>query len=64
MARAAAEGHRVVLVIATNGEYGEVPEDLAAGETLVDRRRAETDALGGGARRRTASCGSGTRTAG
>ena len=42
MARAAAEGHRVVLVIATNGEYGEVPEDLAPGETLVDRRRVET----------------------
>ena len=43
MARAAAEGHRVVLVIATNGEYGEVPQDLAEGETLVDRRRAEAD---------------------
>ena len=28
MARAAAEGHRVVLVVATNGEHGEVPEDL------------------------------------
>ena len=42
-ARAAAEGHRVVLVVATGGQYGEVPDDLAAGETLVDRRRAETD---------------------
>jgi LmbE family N-acetylglucosaminyl deacetylase len=42
LARASAEGHRVVVVIATNGEYGEVPEDLAEGETLVDRRRAET----------------------
>ena len=42
-ARAAAEGHRVVLVVATGGEYGEVPNDLAPGETLVDRRRAETD---------------------
>ena len=42
LARASAEGHRVVVVIATNGEYGEVPEDLADGETLVDRRRAET----------------------
>ena len=42
-ARAAAEGHRVVLVIATGGEHGEVPDDLAPGETLVDRRRAETD---------------------
>ena len=44
MARAAAEGHRVVLVVATNGEYGEVPEDLAEGETLLDRRRAESEA--------------------
>jgi LmbE family N-acetylglucosaminyl deacetylase len=42
MARAAAEGHRVVLVVATNGDHGEVPEDLGPGETLVDRRRAET----------------------
>ena len=42
LARASAEGHRVVVVIATNGEYGEVPGDLADGETLVDRRRAET----------------------
>ncbi len=44
IARAAAEGHRVVLVVATNGEHGEVPDDLEPGETLVDRRRAETDA--------------------
>jgi LmbE family N-acetylglucosaminyl deacetylase len=42
LARASAEGHRVVVVIATNGEFGEVPDDLADGETLVDRRRAET----------------------
>ena len=42
MARAHAEGHRVVLVVATNGEHGEVPDDLAPGETLVDRRRTET----------------------
>ncbi len=41
-ARASAEGHRVVLVVATNGDYGEVPDDLAEGETLVDRRRTET----------------------
>ncbi|BAN02653.1 PIG-L family deacetylase [Ilumatobacter coccineus] len=50
MARAAAEGHRVVLVVATNGDFGEVPDDLAEGETLADRRRVETersaDALG------------------
>ncbi len=42
LARASAEGHRVVVVIATDGDYGEVPEDLADGETLADRRRAET----------------------
>jgi LmbE family N-acetylglucosaminyl deacetylase len=42
MARAAAEGHRVVLVVATGGEYGEKPEDLGSDETLADRRRAET----------------------
>jgi LmbE family N-acetylglucosaminyl deacetylase len=44
MARAADEGHRVVLVVATNGDHGEVPDDLGDGETLVARRRAETDA--------------------
>jgi LmbE family N-acetylglucosaminyl deacetylase len=44
MARAAAEGHRVVLVVATNGDHGEVPDDLQPGETLVDRRRLETAA--------------------
>ncbi|MEM9747425.1 MAG: PIG-L family deacetylase [Actinomycetota bacterium] len=43
MAKAATEGHRVVLVVATGGEHGEVPDDLAEGETLVDRRRAETE---------------------
>ena len=43
MARAHAEGHRVVLVVATGGEHGEVPDDLAEGETLADRRRAETE---------------------
>jgi LmbE family N-acetylglucosaminyl deacetylase len=42
MARAVAEGHRVVLVVATDGLHGEVPADLAPGETLADRRRAET----------------------
>ncbi|MFN0028568.1 MAG: PIG-L family deacetylase [Acidimicrobiales bacterium] len=44
MARAAAEGHRVILVVATDGAHGEVPGDLAHGETLVARRRAETEA--------------------
>ncbi|MCC6437706.1 MAG: PIG-L family deacetylase [Acidimicrobiales bacterium] len=43
-ARAADEGHRNVLVVATNGDHGELPADLAPGESLVDRRRAETDA--------------------
>lgn len=43
MARAHAEGHRVVLVVATGGEHGEVPADLGEGETLHDRRRAETE---------------------
>ncbi len=43
MARARAEGHRVVLVVATDGAHGEVPEDLAPGETLMDRRRVETE---------------------
>src|SRR3954447_1399551 len=51
MARAAAEGHRVVLVCATKGELGEVAEGfLADGETLTDRRvdevRAAADVLG------------------
>lgn len=44
IARAAADGHRVVLVVATNGEFGETPEDLADGELLADRRRVETEA--------------------
>jgi LmbE family N-acetylglucosaminyl deacetylase len=41
MARAVAEGHRVVLVVATNGDHGDAPDDLAEGETVVDRRRSE-----------------------
>ncbi len=43
MARAAAEGHRVVLVVATRGEVGEVDDGfLDPGETLAERRVAET----------------------
>jgi LmbE family N-acetylglucosaminyl deacetylase len=42
MARAHHEGHRVVLVVATDGAHGEVPDDLSDGESLADRRRAET----------------------
>lgn len=42
IARASDEGHRVVLVVCTNGEHGTVPDDLGDDETLTDRRRAET----------------------
>ena len=43
MAKAAADGHRVVLVLATRGERGEVAEGfLNPGETLAERRVAET----------------------
>lgn len=42
MAKLAAEGHRVVLVTATRGELGEVPDGLLApGETLAERREQE-----------------------
>ena len=42
MARAAAAGHRVVLVTATAGECGEVADGiLAPGETLGERRQRE-----------------------
>ncbi|HEU4998951.1 MAG TPA: PIG-L family deacetylase [Lapillicoccus sp.] len=44
MARASARGDRVVVVYATNGDHGDAPEDLADGETVVDRRRAEAEA--------------------
>jgi LmbE family N-acetylglucosaminyl deacetylase len=45
MARAAAEGHRVVLVVATRGDHGEVADGvLRAGESLADRRVEETQA--------------------
>ncbi len=45
MAAAAAAGHRVVLVVATLGEEGEVEEGfLADGESLAERREAETRA--------------------
>lgn len=45
MARAAAEGHRVVLVCATRGELGEVADGfLDDGETLADRRVVEVHA--------------------
>jgi LmbE family N-acetylglucosaminyl deacetylase len=42
MAGLADEGHRVVLVTATRGELGEIPEGLLApGESLAERRRIE-----------------------
>ncbi|TMM17571.1 MAG: GlcNAc-PI de-N-acetylase [Actinobacteria bacterium] len=45
MAKAAAEGHRVVLVTATRGEQGEVVEGvLEEGEPLAERRTAELEA--------------------
>src|SRR5512132_588841 len=43
MAKYSAGGHRVVLVVATGGEHGECPDDLAPGESLAHRRRAETE---------------------
>jgi len=45
MAKAAADGHRVVLVVATRGEHGEVAEGfLDDGEHLWQRRVKETEA--------------------
>lgn len=47
MAKAAAAGHRVVLVLATDGELGEVaPGVLADGEALAARRAVEVAAAG------------------
>ena len=48
MRLAADAGHRVVLVTATDGALGEVPEGLLAdGEQLVDRRRRELETSAG-----------------
>jgi LmbE family N-acetylglucosaminyl deacetylase len=44
MARASAEGHRVVVVFATNGEHGEVAADAVDGETVAEYRRREAEA--------------------
>ena len=45
MAKASDEGHRVVLVVATKGEHGEVAEGfLNEGEALWERRVRETEA--------------------
>src|SRR3954452_6880558 len=43
MRKAADEGHRVVLVVATKGEHGEVDDGvLQPNETLGERREQET----------------------
>jgi LmbE family N-acetylglucosaminyl deacetylase len=43
LAKAAKDGHRVVLVFGTKGEHGEVDDGfLAAGESLTERRVQET----------------------
>ncbi len=41
MARAAAEGHRVILVVATDGALGLAAAEFAADGALADRRRRE-----------------------
>ena len=41
MAKAAAEGHRVVLVIATKGEHGEVAEGVLLPDEALWQRRVE-----------------------
>lgn len=50
LARAAAEGHRVVLVVATDGELGLAATEFGGGDDLAARRRdelqASADALG------------------
>jgi LmbE family N-acetylglucosaminyl deacetylase len=47
MAALAADGHRVVLVTATRGDLGEVPDGLLApGETLAERRQVELATAG------------------
>ncbi|KJK45746.1 GlcNAc-PI de-N-acetylase [Lentzea aerocolonigenes] len=42
MRKAFEEGHRVVLVVATRGEVGEIPDFLSPGEELWQRRVEET----------------------
>ena len=44
MARASAEGHRVVVVFATGGELGEIAEDAVEGESIAEYRRREAEA--------------------
>ncbi|GAB90918.1 PIG-L deacetylase family protein [Gordonia rhizosphera] len=44
MVRASREGHRVVVVYCTDGDPGDVPDDLEPGETVASRRRGEAEA--------------------
>jgi LmbE family N-acetylglucosaminyl deacetylase len=41
MAKAASEGHRVVLVVATKGEHGEVEEGFLGSDESLDTRRVQ-----------------------
>lgn len=41
MAIAAEQGHRVIVVFGTNGDYGESPKDLEPGKTVAEVRRQE-----------------------
>jgi LmbE family N-acetylglucosaminyl deacetylase len=41
IAKYSAEGHRTVLVTATDGRHGERPVDVATPEALIERRRSE-----------------------
>ncbi len=43
LAKAKADGHRTIVVFATHGELGEVPDWLDSGETLAQRRMAEAE---------------------
>ena len=43
LARASAEGHRVVVVVATNGDHGEKPEGTTVAQ-LVETRKREMQA--------------------
>ena len=43
MIRLVREGHRVVVVYATGGECGTVPDDLLEGESVTMRRQAEAE---------------------
>ncbi len=44
MARASADGHRVVTVFGTNGDHGEAHPDLSDSDTVVAWRRREAEA--------------------